>query len=58
MPFTLGDVQLGKHRINKVVFAIAPKPKKMKADGIIGMDFLKHYRFEIDRVARTLTLQR
>ncbi len=57
-PISFGSVQTGKHTIDSVLFGIIPDPEKMKADGIIGMDYLDNFRFEIDQTTKKITLKR
>lgn len=51
-------VQMGQNQEDAVLFAILPDPQSQNADGIIGMNFLEKFRFEIDQNSRKLTLKR
>lgn len=57
-PIGYASVQMGRHQIDNVVFAILPDPQSHHSDGIIGMNFLGKFRFEFDQSTHKLTLKR
>lgn len=54
VPVTYGSVKLGRQRVEPVVLGVLPDPKKLDADGIIGMNVMSEFRMEIDRNARRI----
>jgi tetratricopeptide (TPR) repeat protein len=55
-PLTYGSLRLGRQDIQSVRFAILKDLSNPAIDGIIGMDVLGLFRFEIDRNEGLLTL--
>lgn len=55
-PLTYGSMRLGRQDIENVRFAILKDLSNPAVDGIIGMDVLGLFRFEIDRNEGLLTL--
>lgn len=56
-PLVYGHLRLGKHDIENVRFAVLKDLSNKAVDGIIGMDVLGLFRFEIDRGQGLLTLR-
>lgn len=56
-PVAYADVEMGNQSESSLRFAILPPPKQIEADGIIGMNFLEKFRFEIDQNSHKITLQ-
>jgi clan AA aspartic protease (TIGR02281 family) len=53
-----GRVQVGKHIVEPIMFVVTPPPKSMRADGIIGMNFLNRFQMDINRDTQVITLKR
>ncbi|MBK8190642.1 MAG: aspartyl protease family protein [Vampirovibrionales bacterium] len=57
-PIAYGNLRLGKHDFENLRIALTPPMKDDHVDGVIGMDVLQQFQFEINREAGTLTLRR
>jgi hypothetical protein len=58
VPLSHAHIQLGKSKMDNVVVGVIPDPKQMDADGIIGMNFLEHFRMEVDKGSQKISLTR
>jgi clan AA aspartic protease (TIGR02281 family) len=53
-----GDLQLGKYNMNDVKFAVSPDLSDNSVDGVIGMNVLNDFKFEIDQASHEIRLKR
>jgi tetratricopeptide (TPR) repeat protein len=56
VPVTYGSIRLGRKKMDQVVLAVIPDPKRLDADGIIGMNYLGNMRMDVDRNAQRIVL--
>lgn len=58
VPIADAVIGLGPYRLVDGRVALSTAPMDLPADGIIGMDVMNHFRFEVDQSQRVVTLTR
>jgi predicted aspartyl protease len=56
-PVVFVDLNLGGVVLRNVVAVVIDDPQLFPGDGVIGMNALKHFKFELDQTNQTLTLK-
>jgi clan AA aspartic protease (TIGR02281 family) len=55
--YRASSIELGEMQLNDIDIAVIDYPSASNVDGLLGMNVLRHYRFEIDQDDKLLHLQ-
>ncbi len=56
--YRIDSINIGEHRLENINIAVLNFTQTDGSDGLLGMNILKHFRFEIDQDKNLLNLQR
>ena len=56
--YTVDTFQIGEHRLNDIEIAVIDFPTSQHSSGLLGMNVLRNFKFEIDQVNASLTLEK
>jgi clan AA aspartic protease (TIGR02281 family) len=56
--YTVDTFQIGEHQLNNIEIAVIDFPTSQHSSGLLGMNVLRNFKFEIDQVNASLTLEK
>jgi clan AA aspartic protease (TIGR02281 family) len=56
--YTVDTFQIGEHRLKDIEIAVIDFPTSQHSSGLLGMNVLRNFKFEIDQVNASLTLEK